>query len=59
MSKAQCKIAAHHVVRSSHLNREEMRLVHCYRSLSSRDRYAMRCLIYAYEEMTKLHTAAV
>lgn len=57
MSKVQCKTTRSISAMPSRLNQEETQLVKCYRPLTSRDRYALRCLAYAYEEMNKLHTA--
>ncbi|MDQ0704837.1 hypothetical protein QF043_003629 [Pseudomonas sp. W3I7] len=41
-------------LRPRQLNREEERLVHYYRSLSDRDREAMRCLLFVVKETSQI-----
>lgn len=58
MSKIQYTLPPPITVGSSQLSLEEIRLLTCYRSLPARDRYAMRCLVFVFEETNKLHVAS-
>lgn len=54
MSQSHCTSNTCSAHRSTRLDQEESNLINCYRSLPSRDRYAIRCLVYAFKETNKL-----